>query len=293
MSKRVVVGGASGFIGHALVEHLRAREYEVITVDRRAQPGGFAWSGSWQAQLEGTAAVINLAGAPITLPWTPPNLQLIISSRLDSAKAVADAILKAVNPPDVWINASAVGFYGDRGDEVLTEQSAVGKGFLAEITQQWEAAIFATDVSVRKVAVRTGVALGPKGGALTPLAKLAKFGLGGHLGDGRQWMSWIDLRDLCALYERAIESDWQGSVNAVSPKPIQNREFMRTLREVSHRPWAPPTPRFLLDITSKLGAPDSSVLLDSVRALPDYVLKSGFPFEHVELRDVLKAAISD
>jgi uncharacterized protein (TIGR01777 family) len=291
MENTIVIVGASGFIGHALHEHLVRRSYSVVTVDRKATKGGFSWEDPWESKLEGARGVINLAGAPITLPWTSANQKLIVDSRVDSAKRIAKAISECPHPPLAWINASAVGFYGDRGDSILGEEASAGTGFLSSVTVQWEAAVQEAQVRVRRAWIRTGIALGPDGGALEPLAKLAKVGLGGHLGSGQQWMSWIDVRDLCALYEWAVTSSVEGPINGVSPEPIRNTDFMRLLRGVVHRPWSPPAPGFALGIAAKFGAPDPSILLDSVRAVPECAARRGFRFEHAELVSVLKDSL--
>jgi uncharacterized protein (TIGR01777 family) len=285
MSRRIVLLGASGFIGQALLRHLRAADYEVVTVDRHPLPNGLSWSDPWQAQLDGAFGVINLAGAPITLPWTPTNRDLILNSRVDSAAQIA----VAVQPPTVWLNASAVGFYGDRGDEELTEASTSGTGYLAEVCRAWENAV---QSPVRHCVVRTGIVLGPGGGALAPLAKLARFGLGGALGSGRQWMSWIDLADLCDLYQFLLEQHVHGPVNAVGPEPIRNHDFMHTLRAAVKRPWSPPAPALGLALVGKLGGPDPSILLDSVRAKPAVALRSGFRFANSDLRATLERSLA-
>ena len=286
-----MIAGASGFIGQALRAHFIQRSFSVVTVDRKAISGGFSWDDPWETSVEGARAVINLAGAPITLPWTEANRKVIVDSRVDSANRIARAIANSGQPPEAWINASAVGFYGDRDDSILTEEASPGDGFLSSVTVEWEAAIRDADVGVRRAWIRTGIVLGPDGGALAPLAKLTKFGLGGPLGSGRQWMSWVDLRDLCALYEWAVTSSVEGPINGVSPEPMRNADFMRTMRSVLHRPWAPPAPGFALGIAAKFGAPDPTILLDSVRAKPQAAIKSGFQFEHVDLVNVLKHSL--
>jgi len=287
MDRSVVIIGASGFLGRHLQSYLQQQGWKVIGL-RRGENGWDGKSrGPWESSLAGASAVINFAGAPITLPWTKSNRDLIFRSRLESTRVVGEALGSLESPP-AWINASAVGIYGNRGDEVLLENSAPGSGFLAEVCLAWEAALFDSPGSTgRRVALRTGIVLGPDGGALTPLAKLARVGLGGPLGNGHQWMPWIHVADHVHLVEFLIQSALSGPINAVGPAPVQNREFASSLRKTVRCPIGVPTPSFGLAFAAKLGGPDPSVLLNSTRVLPQRALDAGFRFEYDNLASAL------
>ncbi|RYG39580.1 TIGR01777 family protein [bacterium] len=292
----VVVAGATGFIGKRLCELLKEEGWTVLRLVREGQPGDLVWDGSsagdWEEGMDGADAVINLAGAPITLSWTDENRKLIRDSRTQSAEALARAILKASSPPKVWVNSSAIGFYGDRGDELVTEDTAAGTGFLSEICVAWEEAAERWELpATRLVLMRTGVVLGKGGGAFEPLLGLAKAFLGGAAGDGRQWMPWISLEDLCRMYVFALDEERvNGPINGVAPEPARNVELMASLRKALGRPWAPSAPEFALNLASKVGGPDPSMLLDSMRVVPRRAKSLGFTWKDKDL-DVLLVSL--
>lgn len=298
---KVVVGGAAGFIGKALVRRCREDGDEVVALVRSPQTfeAGIRpaiWDGkspgAWAEELEGARAVVNLAGVPVTLKWTEENRRRIVESRVQSAQAIGEAIRACAKPPKVWVNASAVGFYGDRGDEVLTERSTPGTGFLADVCRRWEAAVEECETpGTRKVWIRTGVVLGRGGGAFEPLAKLTRLFLGGAAGDGAQWMPWIHLEDLVDLYRWCFEADVAGPVNGSAPEPARNRDFLAALRQAAHRPWSPPVPALALSLVGHLFGPDPSVLLDSDRVIPELALSQGFEFRHRNLGETLRELV--
>ncbi len=246
--------------------------------------------GPWISELDGAAAVINLSGAPISLPWTPENRSLILSSRLESSSAIGNALSLTKSPPPVWVNASAVGYYGDRGEETLDEGSPPGSGFVADVCKQWEEAVFEpTLAGVRRVAIRAGVALGRGGGAMALFTKLAKFGLGGAAGNGRQWVPWIHLDDLCSLVRWTITNESvSGAVNGCSQEPVRNRDLMRAIRHGLHRPWAPPAPAFAIKALSLLGGPDPSLALSSQRVVPKVAADAGFEWRYPVLSEAIE-----
>lgn len=297
---RVVIAGGTGLIGAELTKQLTKLGYTVTALSRSGDaPTGAqseTWDGAslgtWQLALDGAAAVVNLSGSPIAVKWTKENRNRILHSRVSSTQILGRAIAEAKQPPPVWINGSAVGYYGDRGDEVLTEASEPGKrrDFLVDTAVAWEATFDQAAVGdVRKVKLRTGIVLSEQGGVLEPLANFTQWFLGGHHGQGSQFMSWIHIKDMARVIIHAIENPVSGPINAVNPHPCTNRFFMATLRGVMGRPWAPPVPAWALQFASMLGAPDPTLLLSSQRAEPRAILASGFQFEYDDLRDAIRS----
>ena len=298
-TKRIVIAGGSGFIGGALAKEFTARGFEVVVLTRsprqRAdQVREVEWNGEhvgeWIAQLDGAEAVINLTGKTINCPHTPENLREIIDSRVKSVKAVAGAIFHVKVPPRVWAQASAVGYYGDTGNVPRDENSPAGKGALADICQQWEGAFATANVpQTRKVTLRIGVVLGQNDGALPVLSKMTKFFLGGAAGNGRQYISWIHIQDLVAMFVTAVTNEkLSGTFNAVGPQPVTNAEFMRTLRRVLHRPWSPPAPAFAIKLGARLMKTEASLALVSQRCVPRKFQEAGFRFRFGEVSHALK-----
>lgn len=294
----VVIAGGTGLVGRELTAMLTRLGYSVVVLSRsgnapvgaRGETWDGATEGPWCATLENAAAVINLAGTPISVKWDRDAKNAILQSRVASTEVIGRALSKAAAPPPVWINASAVGYYGDRADEVLTESSAPGKrrDFLVDTCVAWEASMDQAPTTVRKVKLRTGIVLAKDGGALPPLAKLTRFFLGGPVGAGDQFVSWIHIKDLVRLIVHVIEKPVEGAVNGVAPHPATNRFLMATMRGVIGRPWAPPVPAFALRLANMFGAPDPSLLLYSQRVEPRAALDSGFTFEFDDLRDALR-----
>jgi hypothetical protein len=298
-SKLVVIAGGSGFIGTALARELIQRGYQPVVLTRRPRERNdgvreAAWdgehAGEWTQFLDGALAVINLAGRSINCPHTPENLRDIIASRVNSVHALAAAIGQVKTPPRVWVQASAVGFYGDTKDVLCDENSPAGYDPLAKICQQWEAACAAATVpQTRKVTVRIGFVLGRDGGALPVLARLTKLFLGGAVGNGRQFISWIHLADLAGMFLAAIEHETlAGTFNAVAPNPVTNAEFMRELRCVLQRPWSPPAPVFAVKIGSRLMGSEAALALVSQRCAPRKFQTAGFEFRFSSLRAALE-----
>ncbi len=295
MSKRIVIAGGSGFIGTALARELAARGDEVIVLTRRARRRDdrmreVVWDGEhpgdWINFLEGAEAVVNLTGRSINCRHTPENLREIAASRVNSARALAAALEQLQTPPHVWVQVSAAGFYGDTGDEWRDESSPAGNDALAGICRQWESACADANVpQTRKIIFRIGFVLGRDGGALPVLARLTKCFLGGAIGGGRQYISWIHLADLARMFVAAIENDnWSGTFNAVAPNPVTNAEFMRELRRTLDRPWSPPAPAFAVKIGSWLMGSEASLALASQRCSPKKFLETGFQFQFPDLR---------
>ena len=296
--RRLVIAGGSGFIGRALAREFSARGFaaEVLTRSPRQRADGVletAWEGvhadAWTARLEGADAIINLAGKNINCPHTPENLRGITASRVDSVNAIATAMGQASNPPHVWVQASAVGFYGNAGDEVCDESAPVGSDTLAKVCRQWEAAFAAAKVpTTRKVTLRIGLVLGRDGGALPVLSMLTRCFLGGAAGSGRQYVSWIHLADLLAMFVAAVENEkLSGIFNAVGPQAVTNAQFMRELRRVLHRPWSPPAPEFAMKLGARLLGSEASLALVSQRCVPGRFLAGGFKFQFTDVLSAL------
>ena len=297
--KRIIIAGGSGFIGSALAKELLARGCEAVVLTRmpRARTNGaheVEWdgvnAGEWVNCLDGAAAVVNLAGKNINCPHTPENLRELTGSRVNSARAIAGVLGRVNNPPRVWVQAGAIGFYGGLGQNVCDENSPPGDDSLAEVCKQWEGAFNGADVpGTRKVLLRTGFVLGRAGGALPVLARLTKLFLGGRAGSGKQFISWIHLADLTRLFLDAIERDeLSGTFNAVAPNPVTNSEFMCELRRTLHRPWSPPAPVWAVKLGARLMNSEPSLALDGCRVAPRRFLEAGFQFQFPELRAALQ-----
>lgn len=295
----VLVTGATGLVGRRLVTSLRSDRVRVRVVSRRPRPGGFEagvetleWNGRrvLPETLRGARAVIHLAGEPVfgRRP-TEAHKGRIRASRVESTDALVEALgtLPEEDRPETFVCASAVGYYGSGGDAELDESAAPGEGFLAEVCRAWEAAARrAEDAGVRVVSLRIGIVLSREGGALPLLALPFRLGLGGPLGDGRQWFPWIHRDDLVSLVRAALgDARYRGPVNAVAPEPVTNAELTRTLGRVLGRPTLMRVPAFAV----RLALGDlAGELLDSRRVVPRVAREAGFRFEHPSLEDTLR-----
>jgi uncharacterized protein (TIGR01777 family) len=232
--------------------------------------------------------VIHLAGESIVGRWSAAKKAKIHDSRVLGTRNLSEALALAKDKPQVFISGSAIGYYGDRGDEVLHEESEPGKGFLPDVCQEWEAATqAAADAGIRTVRIRTGVVLSPKGGALGKMMTPFKLGIGGRIGDGRQWMSWIDVQDMVGAIHHILKSDLvRGPVNMVAPKPVTNAEFTTTLAAVLGRPAIFPVPTFAVKLA--FGEMGETVLLGSQRVEPTQLVTTGYPFRFRTLRSSLE-----
>ncbi|RME66600.1 MAG: TIGR01777 family protein [Verrucomicrobia bacterium] len=290
---KVLVTGATGLVGSALVPYLTTQGHEVVRLSRSGAPGMFRWepeSGRIEAAaLEGVDAIVNLAGANIAEGrWTSKRRRLILESRVQSTRALVEAMATMEKPPSVFVNASAVGIYGDTGDREVDESAGVRRGFLAEVCRRWEAeARRAETLGVRTVLPRLGVVLTPSGGALAKLLPLFRSGLGGPVGGGRQWMSWIAMDDLLEVLLRLLtDRSMTGPVNAVTPTPVTNGEFAHTLARVLGRPSVVPTPAIALRLA--FGQMATETMLASSRVKPARLLEAGHAFLHGELEPALR-----
>ena len=296
---RIVISGGTGFLGAALVVALRAAGHQVMVLTRRPRnDGDIAWSpdvpsGAWIAAVHAADAVINLAGEGLAdRRWTPARKQEIILSRLAATRALAGALREAVRPAPVFLSSSAIGIYGNRGDDEVTEATPPGSGFLAQVCVTWEReAVAAADVT-RVVLLRTGVALARDGGALAQMAMPFRFFAGGPLGSGRQYISWIHREDWVAMVEWALhDAAVVGPLNLTAPHPVRNADFARTLGRVLHRPSLLPAPAFALRLA--LGEMADEALLGGQRVLPAAALANGFTFRHPHLEGALRSIYED
>ena len=295
---RVAVTGASGLIGAALVERLRRDGHRVLRMVRRppSGPDEVRWDPAARqldaAALDGVDAVVHLAGETVAQRWTPESKRAILHSRVDSTRLLADALARRAHPPRVLVCASAVGFYGSRGDEVLHEGSAAGTDFLATVTQEWEAASRPAErAAIRVVNLRLGVVLSARGGALAQMLPPFRMGAGGRVGSGRQWMSWIGLDDAVEVVLRALRDDaLRGPVNAVAGA-VTNAEFTRALAHAVHRPALVPVPVFALKLLYGAEMVEGT-LLASMRTEPRRLREAGHRFLLPDLPDALRAALA-
>jgi uncharacterized protein (TIGR01777 family) len=293
MPLRVLVSGARGLIGSALLPRLRARGHEISVLTRRAEgPGEVGWDplgGRLEARgIEGFDAVVHLAGEPIAARWTPARKALIRESRVAGTRLLALRLAALERPPRVLVSVSAIGFYGDRGDELLDEASPPGAGFLPEVCRAWEeAAAPSAARGIRVVHPRLGLVLTPQGGALARLLPFFRLCLGGPLGDGRAWWSWVALDDVIAVLERAlVDEGLAGPVNVVAPGAVTNRAFTRTLGRVLGRPALLPVPA--LALRALFGEMAGGALLASARVTPVRLQAAGHAFRFPGLEEALK-----
>jgi uncharacterized protein len=292
MISRILVSGVSGPIGAALLPSLKTRGYKITRLVRGASTGEdqIAWNPAQPISPEiisGFDAVIHLAGESIVGRWTAEKKLKIRDSRVVGTRNLAQALAHAKNKPQVFVSSSAIGVYGDRGDEVLNEQSAPGSGFLPDVCRDWEAATkAAADAGIRTVQMRTGVVLSPKGGALGKMLTPFKMGVGGRIGNGQQWMSWIDVQDMVDAIHHILQSDLEGPVNMVAPKPVTNAEFTQTLAGVLSRPAIFPVPAFVVKLA--FGEMGETVLLGSQRVEPAELAAGGYQFRFSDLRASLE-----
>ncbi|MBK8575556.1 MAG: TIGR01777 family protein [Elusimicrobia bacterium] len=291
---KILVSGGTGLIGRALVSVLEKEKHEVTLLART--DAVHAPRILWDPQrgqvdphlLEGFQAVIHLAGENIASGrWTPALKERILESRLRGTYFLSETLAKLSHPPKVMVCASAIGFYGDRGEERLTEESAGGDGFLPDVCRVWESACVAASAKGIRVAnMRFGVVLSSQGGALKKMLLPFKWGLGGKIGTGRQWWSWVSLEDVVGAIRHVLATDTlSGPVNVTAPTPVTNDEFTKELGRALHRPTLLPMPAFAA--TLLLGEMANALLLASARVSPKKLLAAGYPFHHPTLADAL------
>lgn len=290
MGMNVTVTGATGFIGTRLTRALLDAGHTVHALGR----------GEWQSHerepppdaLAGADAVIHLAGEPVAQRWTPEAKKRIYSSRVDGTRHLVNGLSTESRRPSVLISASAIGYYGSRGDEILTEQSAPGDDFLAHVVVDWEkAAVLAESLGIRVVLLRFGMVLGKEGGALAKMLPPFRLGVGGRLGSGHQWTAWIHIDDLIHLILFALTTaSVKGAMNATAPEPVTNAEFTKVLAAAIHRPAIFPVPKVALKL---LFGEMAEMLLASQRVIPEAVESAGFEFQYPKLGPALRRLVKD
>ncbi len=298
--EKVIVAAANGFIGQHLVLKL-SEKYDVITLTRRpieikGASKNVIWDGKkldfWCNEIEGSLAFINLTGKSVNCKWTEANKKAILDSRVEITELIAKAIAKSKEPPKVWINASGVSIYKETFGDLQTESSKeMADDFLADVTKKWEEACFSSPAQVRKVAMRTSVVLGNDGGSFPIMRKLTGFFLGGKLGSGKQFFSWIHIDDYCKIITDQIipNEKINGPVNMAAPESVTNAEFMRSLRKAMGKPFGIPTPKFLLKIGASIIGTEPSLVLKSTCVVSE-VLKQN---EHVFLYPQVDSALEE
>jgi hypothetical protein len=294
---KIAVSGASGLLGTALVPALEAGGHTVLRLVRR-EPGDareVAWdpaAGTIDTDsLAGVEALVNLSGATIGRRWTESRKRTILESRVQTTGLLASASTQIEPHPSVLVSAGGIGIYGDRGDEILTEDSALGESFLAEVAKAQEAAADpAREAGIRVVGFRQGIVLSARGGALRKMSTPFKLGLGGRVGSGRQWWSWVSMDDVAAAYRLALEGDLTGAYNLTSPNPATSAQFTRALGRALRRPTVFPLPA--VAVKTLFGEMGEATLLEGQRALPARLLEAGFQFAHADLDDALAAALA-
>lgn len=297
---RILITGASGLIGKAIRKSFSEKGYEMILAGRGEPKGadqirwtveeGFAESDL--PRLEGLDAVIHLAGEGIAgLRWTDEKKRAIRDSRVIGTHNLVNALARIEKKPRVFVAGSAMGYYGDRGDEALTEASPAGDTFLAQVCKDWEVeSRRAEDLGIRTVLLRTSIVLSKDGGALATMLTPFKLGVGGVVGSGQQWMSWISLDDVVGIINYALENEGlRGAVNVASPNPVTNEQFTKTLGEVLYRPTFLPLPEFAVNLV--FGEMGDALLIDSTRVEPKRLKDAGYEFKYTDLKSALENAV--
>lgn len=297
---RVLITGASGLIGTELQKSFKEKGYEMLLASRSKPKdvGHIQWNMDTGfadedlEKLEGLDAVIHLAGENVSgLRWTEDKKKAIRDSRVFGTRTMIEAFARLEKKPKVFIAGSAIGFYGDRADDEMTETSSAGDTFLAKVCKEWEAeSRRAEDMGIRTVLLRTGIVLSKDGGALATMLTPFKLGVGGVVGSGKQWMSWVSLDDVVAIINFALENEsLRGAVNLVSPNPVTNEEFTKTLGSVLYRPTFLPLPEFAVNLV--FGEMGDALLLASTRVIPKRLVDAGYEFKYVALKAAIEHAV--
>ncbi len=292
---RILLSGSTGFVGSAVLSYLSQKGHSVTCLTRgKGRDDSISWNPETgvvvKEDFEGFDAVIHLAGESIASRWTKERKRRILSSRIEGTSLLAKTLAQLARPPKVFLSASAIGFYGDRGEERLTEESKQGRGFLAQVCKEWERASEPVEErGVRRILTRFGVVVG-SGGAVAAMIPAFKLGLGGLLGSGEQWMSWIALEDLVRAIDFCLENEeMRGPVNLVSPEPVRQREFARSLGGLIGRPTWFNQPSWLVRLL--FGQMGEETLLSSAWVEPTKLLEAGFQFQRPSIQDALQKAL--
>lgn len=297
---KILLTGGTGLIGQMFIKAVLEKEHELIVLSRKKRQSSHrltyaVWNPedetSIVSEADGVDAVVNLAGEPIAAKrWSKAQKEKMLTSRVNATQILARSIQKASKKPSVFINASAIGFYGPRGNELLDEAAPAGSGFLTDLCKAWEAhAIRVADFGVRVVRLRIGIVLAREGGALQKMLPPFQLGIGGWLGSGNQWMSWIHVRDVVRLILFCLKTNRiQGAVNATAPQPVTNKAFSMVLAQTIHRPCVAPVPEFALKL---LLGEMAALLLTGQRVIPKKASELGFSFRHSDIRNALESLL--
>jgi uncharacterized protein (TIGR01777 family) len=303
MRRKIIITGATGLIGRELCKKLYEEGDEVTVFTREIKKGReilpylhkfVEWDYNkpdyWKNEIDGKDVIIHLAGANVFgKRWTNSYKRTIMESRVSATKNLVDSIGKIKNKPKVFISSSAVGYYGDRGDEIITEESPSGTDFLSSVCRSWEhEAMQVEKFGVRRVSIRTGIVLSPKEGALKKMLLPFKLFAGGSIGKGNQWFPWIHIEDIIGVYLFVLNNEISGALNGTSPNPVTMKEFARILGKALHRPSFFTVPEFVLKLAVGEGAQS---ILASLRVIPQKLIKNSFLFRYVHLDEALKSAL--
>jgi uncharacterized protein (TIGR01777 family) len=300
--KKLVIAGGTGFLGEVLINHFKNKFEEIVILTRGKSRiietikyvnwNAKTFSG-WEKELENTSVLINLTGKSVDCRYTEENKTEILNSRIDSTKILNQAVLECKNPPLHWLNSSTSTIYRHSTDKEMDEYSGeIGNDFSMNVAKSWEKSFFEIETpKTIKTALRTSIVLGKKGGAFLPLKNLVKFGLGGKQGNGNQFVSWIHEKDFARATEFIIDKKIIGVINIVSPKPIKNKDFMKTLRKSLNIPIGIPVGVRLLEIGAKLIGTESELVLKSRNVIPKRLNENGFNFEYGDLEKTFDSLI--
>lgn len=291
-ASKIVIAGGTGLIGSLLRSHFEDQGREVLVLSRNEGKGLVKWDGKthgfWSQSLEGADAVINLCGKSIVNRWTERSKQTYEESRIAPTEAIGEAVRRAQAPPKLWVNASAIGFYGDTGQREVSEATRSGEGFMGELCSKWEDACLRHDTpGTRKVCTRIGVLLHEDSLFVKANSMVAKLGLAAALGSGKQYISWIHAQDLIKMVEWCMYEPVSGPINTCAPHPVTNAEFMAALRKLYGRPTLPNVPAPLVRLVAGLAGKEAELLLTGQRAIPEIALSRGFRFRFPEIQSAL------
>lgn len=302
--KKLVIAGGSGFLGEALIEKFKNQMEEIVVLTRGASKNVgnvtyLNWDaktfGSWCPKLEGATAVINLCGKSVDCRYTEENKKIIFSSHLDSTKIIGDAILKCQDPPKIWINGASATIYGASESEPMTEaKGKIGTGFSIEVCKAWEKIFNSfTLPKTRMINLRISLVFGKTGGVFPVLYKLAKRGLGGKMGNGKQQVSWVHIDDFCNIINWMIETETaKGVYNIVTTKPVTNDKLMKLIRKRSGVPFGLPSPAWLLEVGALFIRTETELILKSRYSVPEKLLNEGFKFKFTSAEDCVNDLIN-
>jgi TIGR01777 family protein len=302
MNKKIIFAGGTGFLGSALIKAFS--DYEIVVLTRKIRKNEeniryVSWDAktidNWTNELENSKAIINLVGRSVNCRYTNANKQEIISSRVNATLVIGKAIGKLKNPPEVWINAGSAAIFGNSGVELKDERSTVGSGFSPEVCKAWEKAFNEYDTpETRKVFLRIGMVLQQNGGILKPFVNMANFGLGGKIGTGNQYMTWIHEQDFTDLVKQIIiDAQFKGIIHAASPFPVTNKEFMKTIRQLVSIPFGLPNPGILIKIGAVLIGTEAELVLSGRRVVSFVLVENGFKFKYPYLHNAVASLLNE